>query len=112
METLFLGLVSWVLCIIVVEGRIFAAIREWAAELVWDDRGFLVRKRPRLAYFVVCYLCAGTWISLGLAAVTPYRPIAASAPLVGWLLAGLLYHAVGHTILAVNNVLRRFGKEN
>lgn len=115
METLFLGFVSWIICIIVVEGRIFAGIRSWADELEWfqyqNNAGYLVRKRPRLSYFVTCYLCAGTWISLGIAALTSYRPVASSAPLVGWLLSGLLYQAIGHTILAVNNVLRKFGKE-
>lgn len=64
--------------------------------------------RYKLAYLIHCHLCAGTWIGLVTAAVTPYRPLASLPPLGAWLLAGLLYKAVAHLILAVNNTLRRY----
>ncbi len=93
---LALGAVCWLVTTILVESELCRPLRDRLAR--WS----------KLHYLSSCALCTGTWVGLVLAAVTPYRPIASPAPFVSWLLAGLLYKAIGHLILAANNTLRRF----
>lgn len=93
-ESVSLGLVCWLVTAIIVESELLRPLR--AACGRW----------PRLSYLVGCNLCVGTWVGLGLAGLTPYRPLAATAPLLSWLLAGLLYKGVAHVLLCVTNHLR------
>lgn len=113
-----LGLVVWLITTIIVESEICAPIREWVerwSDGAWvetDDTGdYTYRSHPireKIAYLIHCHLCAGTWVGLLTAAVTPYRPLASTLPLGAGLLAGLLYKAIAHLILAINNTFRRY----
>lgn len=62
-------------------------------------------RHPKLAYLVSCHMCAGTWIGLAIGAVYPL-PLHTN-PIFSRLLSGLIYKAVAHLILAVNNLLER-----
>lgn len=97
---LALGAVTWLVTTIVVESEIFRPLREWVGQRFGEE--------SKLAYLAHCHLCAGTWVGLLVAAASPYRPLASTLPLGGILLAGLLYKAIAHLILAINNTLRRF----
>lgn len=94
MDVLYLGLVTWLATLIIVEGKIFDTPRQW-----------VVSYAPgKLSYLVTCHLCAGTWVGFALAAV-------AGGPFGGWaaiVLNGLLYKAIGHLVLEVVAVLKRW----
>lgn len=90
MEALYAGLVCWLVTMIVVESEMFRPVREMR----------LIEERPKLAYLVNCYLCAGTWIGIALGLLVP-------GPLGLFLLDGLLYKAAGHALLILQRVGER-----
>lgn len=119
MTVLYLGLVTWLVTMLIVESVLFEPLRRrvhdwavarrpapsgpWAALLT----AFGVRPpgwRDKVAYLVTCHLCTGTWVGLTLGAILegPLR-----IRLVGWALNGLLYKAVAHLVLEVVDTLRR-----
>lgn len=116
---LALGLVDWIVTLIIVESEICRPIREWVgrqhdkAVLNWQNAKFVMdpsKKLQRrvvmwakLRYFIGCHLCTGTWVGLLLAVITPFRPLGVG--LLGILLAGFLYKAVGHLTLIVHKRL-------
>lgn len=89
-ELLALGLVNWIVTLILVEGVIFN-----------DARDEICRRFPgRVAYFVTCHLCAGTWVGLILGFF--------GGPFGDWhwfILNGLAIKAIGHVTLEVTSLL-------
>lgn len=99
---LALGLVCWLVTKIVVESVLFRPLRFWLDGKAFPTRTHRYYDRPvkaweKARYLVNCHLCAGTWIGLALAAVTPYRPLGPG--FLGVVLAGLLYKAAGHAAM-------------
>lgn len=114
-HVLALGAVCWIATCILVDFEVFRPLRNWLEmkEHMWTtiwadgdsydppvhirwDRTREVGWR-KASYLVSCHLCAGTWVALVLAALSPlhyFRP-----GILGWLLSGLLIKAVGHLIL-------------
>lgn len=117
MVTIYLGLVNWLVTILLVESEVCRPIRDWvntryarAGGLsTWipnvKDDGWRLVLWYKAKYFVACQLCTGTWVGLGLALVTPWnKPLGHGV--IGVLLAGLLYKAIGHIILIMQNTLK------
>lgn len=103
----FAGLVNWLATTIVVESELFRPLREWIGGKTWQYTiygGKTAREdhyewqRPKLAYFLGCHLCTGTWI--GLAEACVLRPLPWSG-LAGIAASGLLFKAVGHLVLDI-----------
>ncbi len=82
------GLVNWLVTTIIVEGEVFAPLRDLV------DR----RLHPKLGYLVHCHLCAGTWVGFGMGVLVP-GPFKLG-PLT-WALNGFFFKAIGHAILEV-----------
>jgi hypothetical protein len=105
---LYAGLVNWLATWIIVEAEVFREVREWfkakCASLPNKTLG------KKLCYLVECQLCAGTWVGLGLSLFLG-GPMEVSIPMIGWMLNGLLYKAVGHLILEVQANLMTMTEE-
>lgn len=96
-----LGIVCWLTTLIVVESELFREPREFCTNR--KGRGFCSNK---LAYLVGCHLCTGTWIGLLIAVLTPaIRPFGPGV--LGLVLVGLTYKAIGHITLEVTALLQR-----
>lgn len=126
MVTIALGLVNWLVTLLLVESEVTRPIREWVDnrfKAAWydtsvpkeyaspanpvinvQDAGWRIVFWYKLKYFTCCQLCAGTWVGWVLAAIT----ISWNAPLgtgvLGIVLAGLLYKAIGHLVLVIQKV--------
>lgn len=121
-----LGLVNWLVTTILVESELFKPLRRWVRARYefhrfgprraersawWDldldrnlDRPFHARRTAlwhKVDYLVGCHLCAGTWIGIALAGIAggPF------AGVVGIILNGLLYKAIGHLTLETSAFL-------
>ena len=124
------GLVNWLATTILVEAKLLEPVRCWvagrtpAAEAGWqhDDYGDPIPlswqdarpeyiRRPKLAYLVGCHLCTGTWVGLAMAGFVagPFTA-AVSFPPAAFVLNGLLFKALGHSILHVANLLERIAR--
>ena len=100
---LFAGLLNWIITQILVAGGLFHEYREW----VGRHGKRIALRRPilgnKLAYFVSCPLCVGTWIGFAQGVVMP-GPL----QLIGWMswfnwaANGLVYKAVGHLFFQLN----------
>jgi hypothetical protein len=126
-ETIALGFVCWLVTMIIVDSELVRPIRDWIdnkrtqaerdRKLWWamldgydpeDDWETGLDGSPRIKrriilwrkarYLVGCYLCTGVWVGLILSALTlGIAPLGGGV--LGWLLNGLLYKAVGHCVL-------------
>ena len=109
-ETIALGFVCWLVTTVIVESEMVRPIREWINNKYTEaydypeypatvrEDGWKAVFWYKLKYLVGCHLCTGIWVGLILAALTPWvTPIAAGA--MGVVLNGLLYKAIGHTVL-------------
>lgn len=97
---IFLGLANWIITVILVESELSRPFRLWVS-----GTHFFAPARPKLAYLVSCHLCTGTWVGLALALV-------AGSPVpgvLGLVVGGLIYKAVGHVTLEVTAALKRVG---
>lgn len=121
MNVLYAGLVVWFATYILVESELFRPLREWVAmhedvaEMVHDSavesepvkvvrqtgRTFALWRRAR--YLIGCHTCAGTWVGFAVAAALPgVRPLGGGV--VGFVLAGLVFKAVGHLVLVLHKL--------
>lgn len=106
MNTLYAGLVVWLVTLIIVESELLRPVREWVAgyvpATVINPRLSIseFNTRPKLAYLLGCHLCTGVWVGLTVAVVVP-------GPLPYTVLNGLLYKAIGHGVLEITSFLRR-----
>lgn len=115
MNVLYAGLITWFVTLVLVEGEIFAPLRDWFeyrtdlallrdryAETTKEHKKTTRRYRVwnKVSYLVNCHMCAGTWIGIGLGFLIPgpFSPV----------LSGLLYKAIGHLTLAVQKTFERF----
>lgn len=131
------GLINWIATTILVESELTRPFREWldrkrqqvieperevsriTADNVVINRGWRCNGGPcrdpknrygfrafwnKMAYVFGCHLCTGTWV--GLVEAVILGPVIGSG-VVGIILTGLLFKAVGHLILVVVNLLNR-----
>lgn len=129
MSVLYAGLVVWFATYVLVESEMFRPLRDavkrrrdaglpvrtsrtyvnqrayeeynYAVELYVGSRRY--RRWEKLRYLLGCHACAGTWVGFAVAAALPgVRPLGGGA--VGFVLAGLLFKAVGHLALVAHKL--------
>ncbi len=118
--TIALGLVNWLVTLLLVESEVTRPMREWVqhqfekasnweAQLITPtvrNDGWRVVLWYKAKYFVGCQLCTGTWIGWLMAAFTPWnRPLGTGV--LGVLLAGFLYKAIGHLVLIIQKKMEQ-----
>lgn len=121
MVTIALGLVNWLVTLLLVESEVVRPFREWIANRynaahtsnrevpsVRSD-GWRVVLWYKAKYFVGCHLCTGTWVGVILAILTSWnKPLGSGV--IGIVLTGLLYKAIGHVVLILQKLGERWAR--
>lgn len=124
---IFLGCATWLATTILAESELFKPTRglldrqadHWEEHELWEYNEFGAASRmtkfqaslwKKLSYLHGCHLCCGTWVGLVIAIATPQlRPFGYG--IVGVILSGLVYKAIGHIVLEVTGALKRMNQE-
>jgi hypothetical protein len=128
METLALGLVNWLATVLLVESEVTRPIREWVDKRYRSARirypelsasnwapevsrhGWRTVLWYKARYFVGCQLCTGTWVGWILAALTIGWHAPLGTGILGIVLAGLFYKAIGHIVLIGQKLAERWSQ--
>lgn len=110
-----LGLINWLITTIVVESELTRPLRDWVDRTPtrrvkrWVPQRTTLRAKA--AYLIGCHLCTGTWIGLAQALTVPHLGPFGTG-ITGWVLAGLLYKAIGHATLVLHKAGEAIAQRN